>query len=373
MFLAIYLGILFSITSIDCSSMPFIRDATVIPRHQWNSTTVTNHTINQCRCLSVPSFVAFNWYPNNTCQLFYTFPRTYKIQRTLDARLYFSQGIFPKASQCCMLDTNTLVEKLGTADQISVQILQPRCLTFDNHGYLVTVSDTQPTLFRLHSNNLTIVTELQPPIFDQTCNSITYDDEKYFLGFDRFLLILNSNNFTILHNITVSLFNGIRDMGFLNNGQTLLVLSSINQLLLFFNQSNNYSFIAAQLVTYASPHGLHIVNDNFFYVTSWNENSIYSYTKTSSGLFWREQLFINAAPITSRIGGGHLTVDDCNRVWFSLGHNSLKIFNNQGVFLQNLTQITPFIFDTIITDNYVLYISDLVSNRIVRIKPNIEC
>ena len=59
-----------------------------------------------------------------------------------NARLYFPQGIFPNASQCCMLDVNRLVDKLDTADRISFNIDQSRCLAFDNHGSLVTVSDT---------------------------------------------------------------------------------------------------------------------------------------------------------------------------------------------------------------------------------------
>ena len=97
------------LTQVICAHnihIPFIANVTLIPRYRWNSITVNYQTIQQCFCQSMPSFVAFNWYPNNTCQLFYTFPRTYKIQPTSGARLYFPRGIFPNASQCCMPDLN---------------------------------------------------------------------------------------------------------------------------------------------------------------------------------------------------------------------------------------------------------------------------
>ena len=186
-------------------------------------------------------------------------------------------------------------------------------------------------------------------------------------------MVLNSNNFTILQNITAAAFDGIRDISFLDNGQTLLVLSTFNHLLLFFNRSDNYSLINLQNVSYSTPHGLYVVNDNLFYVTSWNENSIYSYSRISRSVLWKEQLLIDSTPIASIMGGSHLTIDDCNQVWFSLASNGMKIFNDGGSFLENVSQITLFIFDTIITDNYVLYIYDVVNHRIIRIDPDVHC
>ena len=371
--LVIFLAILLSISSIDCSSVPFIRNVHLVPRQQWNTSIVSNYTVQQCLCLSASSFIAFNWYPNKTCQLFYTFPIRYIIQSMQYARLYFPQRIFPNASQCCTPDTRLLVDKLNTSSRISYNTSSPRCLTFDNHGYLVTVSDTQRKIIRLYPNNLTIVAQPIPPTFTANPNSITYYDEEYFVGFNRFLLVLNSNNFTILQNITAPTFNGIRDMGFLNNGQTLLVLSTSSGSLIFFNRSDNYRIFNTKTVNYSSPHGLHIVNDSFFYIASWNENSIFSYSRINQSVLWSEQLFINARSIAPSLEGAHLSFDDCDRLWFSSGNNGILFFDSEGSFLQHIIRLSLFTFDTVITENYVLYISDMANNQIIRIDPNIQC
>jgi hypothetical protein len=86
--------------------------------------------------MSTLSFVRFNWFPNNTCQLFYSFSVTYEIQSMPQAQLYFSQGILPNKSQYCMPNTNNLLNKLDTANKISANIPSPRCIVLDNHGYI---------------------------------------------------------------------------------------------------------------------------------------------------------------------------------------------------------------------------------------------
>ena len=69
--------------------IPSIANVTLVPSDQLNSVIVTNYTIRRCICLYISSFVAFNWYPNNSCQLFYALPTTYTIQSTPNARLFF--------------------------------------------------------------------------------------------------------------------------------------------------------------------------------------------------------------------------------------------------------------------------------------------
>jgi hypothetical protein len=103
--------------------------------------------------MSIPSFVAFNSFPNNTCQLFYTFPITYKIQPTSQARLYFPQQIFPNASQCCMRDIAYLLDKLknGTWSYVNVSTLI-RKLLIDDNGYLVTVEAYPQNFYRFDAS-----------------------------------------------------------------------------------------------------------------------------------------------------------------------------------------------------------------------------
>ena len=375
MSVAIYLGVfLLSVASINCSSVPFIRNVALVSRYESNSTIVTNSTIEQCLCLSASSFVAFNWYPNNTCQLFYSFPIRYTIQSTPKARLYFPQKIFPNASQCCMHDLSTLMNKYSTANRIAVNISTPRCLTLDNHGYLVTLSVTLRSIVRYYPNNLTVVTTPTPPTFTQDPNTIIYYDEEYYVGFETSISILSSNNFNTIRTITALAFSGVRDIGFVNNGQTMVVVSSYNSFLFFFDRSHNYELITTQSVTFPLSHGLQIVNDTFFYVTSWSDNAIYSFsTDLSNNASWTKQLLVDARSIAPVLWGAHVTIDDCDRFWFSLGDNGIVIFNNQGVFLRNATRMISSIFDAILTENYILYLSDLTNNQIVRVDPNIQC
>jgi hypothetical protein len=86
-----------------------------------------------------------------------------------------------------------------------------------------------------------------------------------------------------------------------------------------------------------------------------------------------QKLFPDARPVASTSDENHLIIDNCDRYWFILGANGIKIFDNQGLFLENVTELTPFNFDAVITDDYVIYITDAISNEIVRIDPNTEC
>ena len=338
---------------------------------------ITNRTCNQCLCLSNSSYMALNCFPNNTCQFFFTFSRTYTIQSTSQARLYFLQQIFPNASQCCISNTSYLLNKLNTTASIITQVFSPRCLVLDNNGYIVTVSQQNWTIVRLYATNLTVVKYPTPPTFPINPNTITYRSEAYYVGFDPYILVLSSSNFTVLHNITAPYLQGTRGMIFLNDGQTLVAASTNNQYILFFNQSNtvsqSYTFVGQQYVNYSYPHGLWYISDTFFYVTSWGDNTIYSYSATNVSTVWTQNFFLNAKPAAPASDGNHLTIDECNRYWYSLGSNGMKIFNNQGLLVVNFTAIISFPFDALITDKYVIYLSDTSSNIIKRIDPEIQC
>jgi hypothetical protein len=164
---------------------------------------------------------------------------------------------------------------------------------------------------------------------------------------------------------------------FLNNGDTLVAVSTNNGYLIFFNRSSNtstnYNFAYEQFVNYTYPHGLYYVNDTYFYTTSWQNNTVYSYSAVPNSTRWNQNLFINAQESGASSNGNHITTDECGRFWFSSSNDSLLIFNSQGSYLDRFTITGSKIFDTIITTNYVMYLSDDKSNRVIRIDPGIEC
>ena len=321
------------------------------------------------------SQLLLNCFPNNTCQLFSNFPRAYKIEPMNNASLYFPQAIFPNASQCCMPNLTDLLYKLTTATPTYVKIFSPRCLRIDDHGYLVTISRTNLTIVRFNATDLTVI-DTTYGLFTNAHN-LEYNNGNYYIGTNSGILVVNSSTLTVQNNISSVFLNSPRDIMFLNDGNTLVVASANNARFLFFNRSNNfstdYNFNYQQLVNYSTPHGLFRVNDTFFYATSWGNNTVRSYSALENSTQWNENLFINAAPMLPSGSGSHITVDDCGRWWFSLNNHGLRIFDDQGLFLGNMTLTNTSIFDTMITENYIFYLSDGQSHRMIRIDPGIQC
>ena len=166
-------------------------------------------------------------------------------------------------------------------------------------------------------------------------------------------------------------------MIFLNDGQLMIVLSTGNGAILFFNRSSptsyNYDFIGYQYVSGGNPHGLFHVDDSLFYLSSWHDNTVYSYSKTGNITRWNETLLFSAWSSVSTSSGFHVSVDSSDRYWFSMGTFGVKIFTSQGALLDSLYPSGFDIFDTLIADNFVLYLSDQGGYRIIRIDPNVQC
>jgi hypothetical protein len=102
-----------------------------------------------------------------------------------------------------------------------------------------------------------------------------------------------------------------------------MAVSSINNdYLVLFNRSNvapvKYTYAFYQLINCSGPHGLWRVNDSFFYATSYSSNSIYSYSIQSLNLLWEENYVFTLPEVYNAAGATHVTIDECNRFWFSL-------------------------------------------------------
>jgi hypothetical protein len=182
---------------------------------------------------------------------------------------------------------------------------------------------------------------------------------------------------TQMHNISVSALNSARDIIFLNSGQTMVVASSSNNRLLFFNRSSavsyNYNLIGSQNVSCVYPHGLTYVNDTFFYLISWGNNNVYSYSNWGNSSAWTETLALNLWSTTGSSDGNHVSVDECGRLWVSLGQYGVRIYDSQGVLRGTLKPLGLAVSDTLILPNYVVYMSGYYSNDVLRIDPSIQC
>ena len=375
MLLRIFLPLTFMIISIECTQIPFIRNAIFVAASNATSITIQNTTCIQCLCNASSSDLILNCLPNNTCQYFLNFPRTYSIQTLTNARIYFPQGVFPNASRCCMPNLTDIINKVLSAIPIYGQVFSPRCVALDNHGYVVTISQTNNSLVRFNSTTMALIDNTLG-LFSGPTN-LKYYNGNYYVGLASSVVVINSNTLTVSNSISSSNLSQTRDMMFLNNGDEFVVVSTGNNRFVFFNRSSNtstnYYAFYQQSVNYANPHGLVYINDSFFYATSWAANTVYSYTSIPNSYSWNQTLIINATRWASSSNGNHIAIDECGRFWYSLGPYGLEVFDSQGTFLTNMSLPSLSIFDAIITDNYVFYISDTGTNRIIRIDPNIQC
>ena len=352
--------------------VPFLANVILVPLSNSSSVTLTNRTCDECLCAANSSHTILNCFPNATCQFFVDAPRTYKLQSTANARLYFPQQVLPNPSQCY---TSYLLDKLTTATAINASVNGSRCLILDNHGYLVTVSEVDNTILRFYPNNLTRVDPLPLLPFVDHPFSIVQHQGAYYVGFNTYILVVDSNNMTQINNISTPSLNVVRDVTFLNGGQQMIVVSSHSDLLVIFNRSSvvsyDYHFIGSRIVSGHNPHCLFFFDESTFYLSSWNDNTVYRYLNAGNATTWTETLVLNASSVTSVSAGNHITIDACGRYWFSLGPAGVKIFDGQGLLLGSFYIPGSYIFDALILDNFVIYLSDPTLGRITRIDTNI--
>ena len=359
-------------------SIPLLPNVAFVPISSSNSITLLNRTRTQCLCDSNLSYSILNCFPNNSCQFFVDAPRSYQLRPTPGAFLYFPRQILPKTSECWMPNTSFLLNQLNTATPTYANVPSPSCLLLDDHGYLVTLSQSNRSIVRFHPDNLTRIEQPPSPVFADAPENVAHHNGAYYVGFATYILVVDSSSMLEVVTISAPSLSSPRDMIFLNDGQQMIVASTYGGTLVFFNRSSTtphkYDFIGDQTVSCSFPHGLFYINDTFFYLTSSHDNTICSYSCVGNITSWTETLVLNASLIvTSPDNGFHVSIDNSDRFWFSLGYQGMKIFDSQGSLLGSLFPTGTHIFDTLIGENYVTYLSDLVSNRIIRIDPNLQC
>ena len=368
--------IFWPILSISSLQIPRIDNVSLVPIAPANITTL-NSTCQQCICAALANHsAALNCFGNNTCLLFDRVPLRYRLQPVTQSKLYFPTGSLPNASQCCMPDLNVLLTKLKNASTISVNQNHPRCLVLDNHDYIVTIPYQGNAIRRFHALNLTFVDQIN--LTKGNIQNLAFDGHAYYTSSDNTntIELIDSNNLSTVNVISHTDVNGVRDMIFLRDGQMMVIASAWNQKLVFFNRSNsssvNYTYSYSVPTSYPTPHGLWYVNDSFFYATSWNNNSVYSHA-TADGITWNEKLFANVNAVPSGGRAAHVMVDECGRRWVSQESNTMIIYDGNGTYIGNFTLPSISIFDALLADNYVMYLSDSLGNRIIRLDPHLSC
>jgi hypothetical protein len=365
------------IISVTPIRIAYIQNVTLVPISYFNNSLIANDTCPNCLCrLFSSSYAALNCLSNNTCYFFKTVPPRYQLQQTPNALLYFPNQSLPEPSQCCMPNVSVLLGKLTNSTATYTIVPNPRSLLLDNENYFSTVSYQTDSFYRFNLSTLAEINFTYTFSSQPVCDAL--QDGVYYVGLSsNTIVILNSSSGAFLNSITSSSFDQPRDIIFLDGGQTMVVTSVNNNLLIFFNRTNttsiNYTFSYTQSVSYTQPHGLWRVNDTFFYTTSYSLKSVYSYSRVNSS-YWNETLVINASATATSDHSNHVTIDECDRFWFTLGPAGALIYDKNGVYLGTyIPPMTSDCFEVLFLDNYVTYVSDFNAGRITRIDPNIVC
>lgn len=350
-----------------------IRDAAFVSLSAPNFTFVHNLSQEDCLCLGVPDYAVVNYFSNRTCQLFHRVPCAYEVRLQVQALLYFVNAFVSLVGELCTTRLSQLMDKLNNTIPTNINIATPRCLVIDDQGFLVTVRNNPSFLERYDPDNLTLIDQISLSGLYQL--TLAFHDGAYYIGtyFDS-IVIINSTTLAIINTIVSSYLRGPRDMIFINNGDTMIVASATNNFLVFFNRSDitstAYTFAYRIPFSQQHPHGLWRFNDSFFYVTSYINNTICSYS-AESNRSWTETLVVNAGSIAATGGGTHVTVDPDGRLWFSMETGGALIYDKQGVPLGTFNYSSVSIYDILITGKYVIYLSSYLSNQLLRFDPQI--
>ena len=272
-----------------------------------------------------------------------------------------------------MPNTSLLLEKLNTATPIYGGVRSPRCLLLDSNGYPVTVSYSDKTIVRFYPNNVTQINVPASPTFVNIPASIAHLNGAYYVGSSTYILAIHGSNMRQLKNISASALNNAHSIVFLDHGQRMIVASTSNHRLVFFNRSSavsyNYDYVSYQAGGCQNPHGLFYVNDTFLYLIAWGSNHVYTYSNSNNTALWTETMLMNTLPINTTQVGNHVSMDESGRLWVSLGSFGLRIFSGQGAALGILNLTSTDVFDVLILGNYVMFVSECGMDRIRRIDP----
>lgn len=370
--------VLVSIFPVLTIEVPVIRNASLVSMSTKITRVFKNRTVEQCFCSSKNhNYSAFNYFLNNqSCEIYQVYPSTYKIEPYPLVDIYFTQSVLPEESKCCMSEWEDLRTRFVSAKPISTYVLKPCCVLLDDQGYLVTAETRTPTIRRFDTITLTPIDSITLSDSSIQFTGLAYLQEAYYGCLSNgTIIVIRSDTLSILGLIHSSALLSPHDILFLNNGNTMILTSTGNRRLVFFNRTGNgkadYSFVFDIQTPHVGPFRFAPVNNRCFQVIFWSSRVILSYSLGTDGL-WIYSTFTNSTESSGV--GSDLLIDNCSRRWISLySIPTFAVFDRNGSFLENVNFYNIDAFDASITYNYVLYVASYSFDRIYRIDPQISC
>ena len=229
--IAIVCLLLCATAKIHGTSLPYIEGVFLQP-NGWtdvNRTTMLNGTCDECLCQAFgvndsAKYLALNCFANQTCQLFTSFPVSYKLQSSAGGQLHFLSGIFPETSRCCMPNITELINRLKNATPIEIPLsFEPAAFGYDeadpNEAVVIGVNSGELSWF-----NPIDMTSLRSQTISASL-AIALHNHSIFTAItgSPIVFILDQQTLTLSANITYPSLNQVRKFLFLNNGQTIVI------------------------------------------------------------------------------------------------------------------------------------------------------
>jgi len=246
----------------------------------------------------------------------------------------------------------------------------------DIFGYLLSLEASFTTTYvnRYDRTTLTLVKQTALPIPYTTLAILTYYNNMIFIsGPNATVFIFDQVNFILLATITCgSNLNQPRNLIFIESQNLMILVSYKNDKIVFFriNSPTNYTCLNSTTLA-GGPQALLKISDTFFYATAYDGITIYSYQ--FDGQTWGQSLFVNVSQTTglSSIGVAQLRVDNLQRLWVTLPHYGLAIYDQLGNFLGKW-KVGSMPFDIFIFDDYRVIIAETGNTNLSFYDPQVQ-
>lgn len=277
-------------------------------------------------------------------------------------------------------DTNWLISRLNqTTPFRQVTTERARALAIDAFGYLLTLDTVNSTSFFTRYDRITLnrIKRYVLPLNISDAGIFVYHKQMLFTSprTQNFVHVYDFINFTLLSVITCGSFlQEPRDIIFVQNGHVMVVASTLNHFVLFFqvNSPTNYTCIN-RIASVNQTHGLAKVNETFFYATTWVSKDIYAFR--FDGNNWTVSFFTNTLTVVPSIGGLDVApvyprIDPHGRLWVVIFYYGLIVYDQHGTLLGKW-RIPMVIFDVIITADYRFILSNRINSSLTIYDPRL--
>ena len=238
------------IVSLYAASIPSIQNVVLKPLGfaRLNATILLNSTREHCLCELLSSnnnYQAFNSFNNGSCELFSSFPSSYRLSQFVGARFYFLPNISLSSKVCCVPNITELLIRLQNVTPNVINLpFQPSAFGYDDNAphEAAVIGYSQGTIYWFNPINFTLLRNASV----WTSLSLALYRDSVFTSKDGTpaINVLDKQANQQIINITHASLSQTRKYIFLNNGQTMIATGqSYNALVVFNNNGGtNYTF-----------------------------------------------------------------------------------------------------------------------------------